>query len=74
MGYCISNTPGTGDFRVEVRRESFYIANSEPSSFFVYNGGHERENGAVVEFDLKDIPKIRACLDAVERYQKGERK
>jgi hypothetical protein len=64
VGYVLSGDekPGTGHFGVEVRAESFYLHADD--GMYVYGSGE----GGSVEFDLDDIPKLRAVLDAVERH------
>jgi hypothetical protein len=63
MGMILDPTPEMGDFSVEVRRESFYL-NSQSGHVIAYGGGSQ------LEFDLVDIPAIRAALDQVEAYLK----
>lgn len=77
MGMCLDSTPEMGEYSVEVRRESFYLRGEDsygrpkrhalelyPSS---NDGSH---NQGTVEILIEDIPKIRACLDAVEQHLK----
>ena len=81
MGFIPDPTPEMGEYRVEVRRESFYIHGedsfghnfkSEPAprhSIYVYrtSGPTNSTNIGVAEILIEDIPKIRAALDLVER-------
>lgn len=81
MGMILETTPDMGEYSVEVRKESFYlsgennaeIANDElryvprRHSVTVYPAD-ETVNQGTIELLIEDIPKIRACLDNVERY------
>lgn len=76
MGMILDPTPDMGEYRVEVRRESFYLRSLEKGagrhSILVYPDIFSPESGTV-EILLEDIPKIRAALDQVERYLKLRR-
>ena len=64
MGLCLEQTPAMGEYAVEVRRVSFYLT----GPMFVYP--YDVMPGGIAEINLDDIPKIRACLDAVEAARK----
>lgn len=66
MGVMLESTPEMGGYGVEVRRSTFYLA----GPITVYeNPGFD----SVAEFDIAEIPKIRAALDLVEKHAKGRR-
>lgn len=76
MGMMLDPTPGMGEFHAEVRRESFYlqaitIGSAKPRVFLYPNV--DNDGSGVVEFELSDIPKIRAALDQVEAYVKDRK-
>ncbi len=64
MGLCLEQTDAMGEYAVEVRRESFYLS----GPMFLSPSGYP---GGVAEIVTADIPKIRACLDAVETARKS---
>lgn len=64
MGMCLDATPEMGELQTEVRSRSAKIY-SDPLIFSAEDG--------VFEFDLVDLPKVRAALDQIEQYTK-ERK
>lgn len=71
MGHCLESTPEMGEYSVEVRRESFYLVGADSydkpqrHAIEMYPGPN---NQGTVEILIEDIPKIRACLDAVEKH------
>lgn len=71
MGLCLESTSEMGKYSVEVRRESFYLSGADSynkrqrHAIDVYPGPHDQGS---VEILIEDIPKIRACLDAVEKH------
>ena len=70
MGYIPEPTPEMGQYRVEVRRESFYLlADDEGAaelSLILYPDFGDPRTGTV-ELSLADLPKLRAALDLVEQ-------
>lgn len=72
MGMILDPTPEMGEYRVEVRRESFYLHGegdgSRRHAIIVYPD--QQDDAGTVEILLEDIPKIRACFDEIERYLK----
>ena len=74
MGMCLDSTPEMGEYSVEVRRESFYLR-SDIGSIFVYpetnSLGYTLSDGSC-EFEIKDIPKIKAAIALVEEYLRGD--
>ncbi len=80
MGYLPEPTDEMGDYRVEVRSESFYLQGANGcrvpedelprSVILVYysNTYPEQFNySGIAEILISDIPKIRAALDLVEQ-------
>jgi len=72
MGLVLEQTKVMGHFSTELRQESFYISTAEREKMFLYPRDDFKAGGQA-EFLLEDIPKIRACLNAIEKEQK-ERK
>lgn len=74
MGVCLDPTPEMGEYRAEVRRESFYLFGEDASdrhTIGLYPDSDGPSNSGTVEILIEDIPKIRAALDAVDKYVKG---
>ena len=83
MGFIIESTPEMAEYHVEVRGESFYIT-GENSFEHCYEGKSLPHHGLIVypdsgptsgavqvgtaEILIADIPKIFACLVAIEKY------
>ncbi len=73
MGVLLDSTPEMGEYSVEIRRESFYLRGQDTydgekrHAIHVYPDSCGQGN---VEILLEDIPKIRAALDQVERFEK----
>jgi len=76
MGHCPDSTPEMGEYSVEIRRESFYLRGADSyngparHAIELYPSPHGGSQGTI-EILLEDIPKIRACLDLVERLKRG---
>lgn len=76
MGMQLDPTPEMGEYSVEVRRESFYLQGEytgdgqKRHAIHVYPDPCGQGN---VEILIEDIPKIRAALDQVEKFE-AERK
>lgn len=84
MGYILESTEAMGEYSVEVRRESFYLRGASlfdhdfegapipDHVIYLYpsSGPTSKERAGTVEIELRDIPKIRAALDAIEDYLK----
>lgn len=74
MGMILESTPEMGEYSVEVRRESFYLRGADSydgeqrHAINLYPSPHPDGSQGTVEILTEDIPKIRAALDAVERY------
>jgi hypothetical protein len=60
MGLCLEQTPEMGEYAVETRRESFKLS----GPMWLYPNSDQP--GGTAEIAYEDIPKIRACLDAIE--------
>jgi len=68
MGLCLNQTKSMGSFSAEIRRESVYI--STDSEMYLYpNAGHG--NGGTIELLISDIPKVKACIRAIEKHLKS---
>ncbi len=81
MGICLESTAEMGEYSVEVRRESFYLRGEDSydrerrHAIELYPSSNDGRHGqGTAEILIEDIPKIRACLDAVEAYVKGQRR
>jgi len=76
LGLILETSPEMGEYRVEVRRESFHLhgegGEDDRHAIIVYPDSLNPEIGTV-EILLEDVPKLRACLDAIDRYQRKER-
>lgn len=72
MGMILDPTPEMGEYRIEVRRESFYLHSTDRNRhcLTVYPHTDDPVPSGTVEILLEDIPKIRAALDQVESYIK----
>jgi hypothetical protein len=70
MGLILESTPEMGEYAVEVRRESFYLhgegGGDGRHAIIVYPDTRNPDVGTV-EILLEDIPKLRACFDAIDR-------
>ena len=64
MGFCLEPTDEMGEFSTEVRRESFYIRG--PMCCY------EAAGVGCAEISIKDIARIRASLDQVEKHLRAE--
>jgi hypothetical protein len=80
MGFCLEQTPEMGEYSVEVRRESFYLRGEDSyeqekrHAIELYPSSQDGRHGqGTCEILIEDIPKIRACLDAVEKHLKDNR-
>lgn len=81
MGFLPEMPPEAGEYHVEVRRESFYLAGEDPH-WWVHEDALKPRHAismypqapdgstdipiGTIEILIEDIPKIRACLDTVE--------
>lgn len=63
MGMCLDPTPEMGELSTEVRSRSAKI----------YGDGLFSAEDGVFEFDLVDLPKVRAALDQIEQYVNRKR-
>lgn len=76
MGLCIDPTPETGEYSVEIRRESICIRGEDTydgpkrHAFHVYP--HECGQGTV-ELLIEDIPKIEAALVLAKEHLRQNR-
>lgn len=79
MGTILSQTPAMGEYSVEVRRESFYLRGEDTFSgekehaIYLYPNPYPSGRQGTVEIPLEDIPKIRAALDAVDKFLAREK-
>lgn len=62
MGMCLDPTPDMGKLSTEVRSKSAKI----------YGDGLFYAEDGVFEFDLVDLPKVRAALDQIEQHLKSK--
>lgn len=74
MGMILESTKEMGEYSVEVRRESFYLRGMDGSRHHitVYPHTDRPVSAGTVEILTEDIPKLRACLDAIEDYLEGK--
>jgi hypothetical protein len=72
MGTILDQTPEMGEYSVEVRRESFYLrgeaSHEGKGEHAIYVYETNASGRGSVEIITADISKIRAALDAVERF------
>jgi hypothetical protein len=77
VGYILDLPTEAGGYSVEVRRESFYLVGADDldgeHAIYVYPDPYPDGHRGAVEIELRDIPKVRACLDAIEKYLKENR-
>lgn len=69
MGVQLEQTAAMGEYMVEVRRESFYLQGTGKRHTLTLYPDVDNSDTGVVEILIEDIPKIRAALDAVERFK-----
>lgn len=81
MGAILQPTPEMGEYRVEIRRKSFYLhgdgdsraSGGDGHAITVYPDLLDPDVGTI-EVLLEDVPKLRACLDAIDSYLKEYRR
>jgi hypothetical protein len=67
MGLILTQTDKMAPYSVEVRNESFYISAPDgPHGIFVYP--NKASDQGTAEILIADIPRIRACLDEIEKH------
>lgn len=79
MGYLPEPAPEMGEYHIEIRRESFYLAgehNWDNNGYIEKRHAiHVYENGdcgqGTAEILLEDIPKIIAALEQAQRVAAG---